>query len=170
MKVTVIPIVIGALGKIPTWLVKGSRRLGKKKVEWRPSKLQHYYDRLEYWEEFWTLKESCCDSNSIEKPSANDGEKNSQKSQMKILKVKKKTLKKCLQPTDSCRNQKIKEIRQNMVSRTLKKCMYWVHNFVFALTIWKLCLFFLQYSVVVCKFTVLKIYCLKKDINVGDLA
>ena len=46
--------------------------------EWRPSKLLHYWERPEYWEESWILKETCCHSNSSEKPSANADVKNSQ--------------------------------------------------------------------------------------------
>ena len=46
-------------------------------VEWRPSKLQHYWEWPEYWGESWRLEETCCHSNSSEKPSANaDVEKN----------------------------------------------------------------------------------------------
>ena len=33
-------------------------------------KLQLYQDRLEFWEEFWRLEETCCLSNPSEKPSA----------------------------------------------------------------------------------------------------
>ena len=43
MKMTVVPIVIGALGKIP-------------KDEPRPSKLQHCWDLPEYWREFGWLE------------------------------------------------------------------------------------------------------------------
>ena len=39
--------------------------------DWRPSKQQHYWERIEYWEESWRLEETCCHSNSSEKPSAN---------------------------------------------------------------------------------------------------
>ena len=37
----------------------------------RPSKLQHYWDRPEYWEESWRLEEIYCHSNSSDEPSAN---------------------------------------------------------------------------------------------------
>ena len=47
------------------------------KDNWRPSKLQHYWERHEYSEESWILKETCGHSNSIEIPSANAGVKNS---------------------------------------------------------------------------------------------
>ena len=45
--------------------------------EWRPSKLQHYWERPEYWEESWRLEETGCHSNSREKPSAKTDVKNS---------------------------------------------------------------------------------------------
>ena len=41
MKVTVIPIVIGAFGTIPKGLVRGGEKSWKSEDEWRPSKLQH---------------------------------------------------------------------------------------------------------------------------------
>ena len=65
MKVTIIPIVNGAFG---TWKLADG---------WRPSKRQHYWERLEYWEESWKLKEDCYHSNSSERPSANAYVKNS---------------------------------------------------------------------------------------------
>ena len=43
--------------------------------EWRPSKLQHYWERPE---ESWKLEETSCHSNSCERPSANTNVKNSQ--------------------------------------------------------------------------------------------
>ena len=47
MKVTVLPVVIGALGTVTKRLVKGLEDL---KITRRVvSKLQHYYDRPEYW-------------------------------------------------------------------------------------------------------------------------
>ena len=75
MKVMIIPIVIGALGTVTTGLLQELENLD----EWRPSKLLHYWDRPEYWEESLRLEETCCHSNSSEKPSANAGVKNSQK-------------------------------------------------------------------------------------------
>ena len=45
---------------------------------WRPSKIQHYWERPEYWEEPWKLEEICCHSNSSEKPSAKSDAKNLQ--------------------------------------------------------------------------------------------
>ena len=74
------PIVIGALGTVTNGLVQGREDL-EKEDEWRPYQQQHYLDRPEYWEESWRLEKTCCHSNSSEKPSANAGVKNSQKSQ-----------------------------------------------------------------------------------------
>ena len=53
MKVTIILIVIGAFGTVTKGLLKGLED------EWRPSKLQHYWERSEYWEESWRLEETC---------------------------------------------------------------------------------------------------------------
>ena len=39
-----------------------------------------FLDRPEYWEESWKLEETCCHSNSSEKPSFNTGVKNSKRS------------------------------------------------------------------------------------------
>ena len=47
-KVTIIPIVIGTFGTVTKGLLKGLEDL---EDEWRPSKLQHYWERTEYWEE-----------------------------------------------------------------------------------------------------------------------
>ena len=46
--------------------------------EWRSSKLQHYWDRPEYWEESWRLEKTCCYSNSSERQSAKTNVKISQ--------------------------------------------------------------------------------------------
>ena len=92
MKVTEIPILNGALGTVTKGLVPGLEHLEirgrvktlqdwktyKSKDKWRPFKLQHYKDRPEYWEESWRLEETCCHSNSSEKPSANADVKNSE--------------------------------------------------------------------------------------------
>ena len=53
-KVTVIPIVNGAFATVTKGLLKGLEDLevGRRV---RPSILQHYWDRLEYWEESWRL-------------------------------------------------------------------------------------------------------------------
>ena len=48
-------------------------------AEWRPSKWQDYWERPEYWEESGRLEETCCHSNSSERPSANVDAKNSRK-------------------------------------------------------------------------------------------
>ena len=41
MKVTIIPIVIGALGIVIKGLLKGLEDLEDSEKEWKPSKLQH---------------------------------------------------------------------------------------------------------------------------------
>ena len=72
----IIPIVIGAFGTLTKGLSKGQEGLevwGHK----RPSKLQHFWERLDYWEESWRLGVTCCHSNSSKKPSANADKKNS---------------------------------------------------------------------------------------------
>ena len=61
MKVTIIPIVIGAFGTVT--------KFWKWATDWRPSKLQHYWKLPEYWEESWRLEETCCHSISSEMPS-----------------------------------------------------------------------------------------------------
>ena len=76
MKVTIIPIVIGVFGTVTKELLKGLEDL-ELEHEWRPSKLQHYWERPEYWEESWRLEETRCHLNSSERPSANAGVKNS---------------------------------------------------------------------------------------------
>ena len=55
------------------------REIWKLAAEWRPSKRQHYWRWPEYWEESGRLEETCCHTNSSEKPSANVDEKNSQR-------------------------------------------------------------------------------------------
>ena len=84
MKVTVIQIVFGALRTVTKELVPGLETW-KLEDEWRPSKLQHYKDRPEYWEKSRKLEETWCHSNSSEKPSANAGVKNSQKSKIIMI-------------------------------------------------------------------------------------
>ena len=44
--------------------------------DWRPSKLQHFWNRSEYWEESWRLKETCFHSKSSEESSTNACVKN----------------------------------------------------------------------------------------------
>ena len=70
IKVTVIPVVIGTLSTIPQGSV---RRLEEFDFEDEPRsfKLLHWWDRLEYREESWRLKEICCHSNPSERPSDN---------------------------------------------------------------------------------------------------
>ena len=79
INVTVIPTVIVALGTVSKLLAQGMECL-KIRDEWKPSKKQHYGDRPEYWEECRRLEETCCHSNSSEKPSANAGVKDSKMS------------------------------------------------------------------------------------------
>ncbi len=55
MKVTIIPIVIVAFGRVTKGLLKGLEELGD---EWRPSKLLHYWERPEYGEESWRLEDT----------------------------------------------------------------------------------------------------------------
>ena len=69
MKVTIIPIVIGAFGKVTKGLLKDLEDLEDLVTEWRPSRQQHYWKRPEYWEKSWRLEETCCHSNSSERPS-----------------------------------------------------------------------------------------------------
>ena len=57
---------------------KGTGGAWKLEDERRLSKLLHYWDRLEYWKKSWKLKETCCHSNSCERPLTNADEKNSQ--------------------------------------------------------------------------------------------
>ena len=69
MKVTTIPIVIGAFGTVTKGLLKGVEDLDVGgRVE--TIKRQHYSKRPEYWEESWRLEETWCHSNSSERPSA----------------------------------------------------------------------------------------------------
>ena len=46
-------------------------------AEWRPSKQQYYWKRPESWDESWRPEETCCLSDSSEKPLANTDVKNS---------------------------------------------------------------------------------------------
>ena len=76
MKVTIMPIVIGALDTITKRLLKG---LGDLEVGGRVETIQTtaLLRRPESWDESWRLEETCCYSNSSEKPSANTDVKNS---------------------------------------------------------------------------------------------
>ena len=71
IKVSIIPIMIGAFGTVTERLEQGLEDF-ERVDEWRPSK------QLHYWEESWRLEETCCYSNSSERPSANTDVKNSQ--------------------------------------------------------------------------------------------
>ena len=71
MRVTVIPIVIDALGMILKGLIKGMEEL---EIRGHTETIQ---DQPEYWGEFWRLEETCCHSDSSKRLSVNDGEENS---------------------------------------------------------------------------------------------
>ena len=77
MKVTVLPFVIGALRTIPKGFAK---RLKDLEIRGKVETIK----TTEYWEESWRLEETCCHSNFNEKPSANAGVKNSQRSKVKV--------------------------------------------------------------------------------------
>ena len=70
MKVTIISIIIGALGTVTKRFIKELEDL-EKKDEWRPSKLLLYWDQQEYWEESWRLEETYNRSNFSKRPSTN---------------------------------------------------------------------------------------------------
>ena len=74
---TLLPIVTGALGKIPKDLV---RELEGLEIRGRVETIQitaFFLDRPGYCEESWKLEEDCCLSDFTERPSANAGVKNS---------------------------------------------------------------------------------------------
>ena len=75
MKVTIIEIVIGALGTVTKGLIKGLQEL-EKEDDWRPSKQLHYWDQPESSETSWRLERTCSHSNLCERPSANTDVKN----------------------------------------------------------------------------------------------
>ena len=78
MRVTIIPIVIGAFGTVTKGLLKGLADLDV--GAWEETIIQqHYWKRLEYWEESWRLEETCCHSISSKRPSADGDVKNSNK-------------------------------------------------------------------------------------------
>ena len=58
MKVTIIPIVTGALGTVTKGLVEGLEDFKKFRNGWRPSKLLHCWDGSEYCEESCKLEET----------------------------------------------------------------------------------------------------------------
>ena len=69
------PIVIGSPGMSPkAW--KGKWKGWKLEDEWRLFKLLICWDKPEYSEESWKLKEICCHSDSRERPSAKPDVKN----------------------------------------------------------------------------------------------
>ena len=70
MKVTVIPIVIGALCTVTKWLVQGLEDLGIRGWVGAYPKYTIVEIGKKYWEESWRLEKTCCHSDSCEKPSA----------------------------------------------------------------------------------------------------
>ena len=74
MRVTVIPIVVGALGTVP----EKDWNSGKSEEESRTSRLTHVWDRPEYREESSLPVDTCCLLDSSESLPANVGMKKSQ--------------------------------------------------------------------------------------------
>ena len=74
---SIIPNVIGAFIAVTKGLLKGLKDL-EVEGEWRPSKLQRYWERQVYSEESWRLEETCGHSNSSKWSSAKADVKNSQ--------------------------------------------------------------------------------------------
>ena len=76
MKVTIIPIVIGAFGTVTKGLQKGLEDL---EVGGRVETIQTttLLRTVEYWEESWRREETYCHSNSSKRPSALADVKNS---------------------------------------------------------------------------------------------
>ena len=56
IKVTVMPIVIGARDTITKRMVEGLENLEEEEDQWISSKLRHCSDHPEYWEESWRLE------------------------------------------------------------------------------------------------------------------
>ena len=61
-----IPIIVGELGAVSKSIEK--RWWNEKSEESELYSRHHCKDRQEYWEESWKLKETCCHSDSSEKP------------------------------------------------------------------------------------------------------
>ena len=78
IKVSFIPIIIGAFGTVIKGFLKELEDLEKKYDKRRPSKLLNYWDQPEYWELAKRIKEMWCLSNFSEISSANTDVKNSQ--------------------------------------------------------------------------------------------
>ena len=77
MNVTSRPIVIESFDTVTKDYWRDWRTWGLED-EWIPSKLLHYWEQPEFWEESWRLEETCCQSNFSERPSAIDDVKNFQ--------------------------------------------------------------------------------------------
>ena len=60
-------------------------RTWREEVEWKPFKLQDYWDRLKYWELSQRLEETCCHSNSSERSSADADVENTHNNNSKAL-------------------------------------------------------------------------------------
>ena len=74
MKVTIVTIVTGALGTKPLWKGLEDLEVGGRLETIQTTALLR---RRESWDESWRLEETCCHSDSSEKPSANADVKNS---------------------------------------------------------------------------------------------
>ena len=74
MKVTIIPIVVGAFGTVTKRLLKGLEDL---EVGGRVDTIENmtFLEQPEYWVESWGLEETFYHSNSSEKPSTKTDEK-----------------------------------------------------------------------------------------------
>ena len=77
MKVTIVPIVIGALGTIIRGLLKDLEDLEVGGRVWDYPNDSIAENGQNPADVFWKLEETCCHSNSSEKPSANTDVKNS---------------------------------------------------------------------------------------------
>ena len=76
MKVTIITIVVSALGTVAKGLIKGLEDMEIRKRE-ETIRLLHYWDRLKYWAESWTLEKTSYLSSSSERRSVNTDVTNS---------------------------------------------------------------------------------------------
>ena len=64
MKVTIIPIVIGAFDTVTKGLLKGAGGLGSWWTSGDHQNVSTIWERPEYWEESWRLEETYCHSNA----------------------------------------------------------------------------------------------------------
>ena len=80
MKVTIIPIVIGAFGTVTKGLLKRLEDMevgGRVETIQTTTLLRTYSSHDSSWEESWRLEKTCCHSDFSEKPSAKSDVKNS---------------------------------------------------------------------------------------------